>query len=76
MIMYMIELDISHEATEADVSQFAESHDCTYELIEEFGPAGGNPVYCFMSKSYDCLLELATQILQDHEHAVELIEVA
>ena len=39
--MFMIELDISHESTEADVSQFAESHDCTYQLVEEFGPAGG-----------------------------------
>jgi len=74
--MFFIELDISHEATEADVSQFAESHDCAYELIEEFGPAGGNPVYCFMSKSYDCLLELATEVLQDDQHAAELIEVA
>lgn len=74
MTMFLIELDISHEATEADVSQFAESHDCTYELIEEFGPAGGNPLYCFMSKRYDCLLELATEILQDSKLAAESIE--
>lgn len=71
--MYTIELDISHEATKAEVAEFAMTHNCEALLIEEFGPAGGNPVYQFMSNSYDCLLELATQILQDTSYAEELI---
>ena len=73
---FSIELDISHEATEADVSQFAESHNCSYELIEEFGPAGGNPLYQFTSNSYDALLELATEVLQDSSLAAEMLEIA
>lgn len=72
---FAVELDITHEASEADVSQFAEEHGCTYELIEANGPAGGNPLYCFMSKSYDCLLELTTQITDDSVLSSEMIMV-
>lgn len=75
MTMFSIELDITHEMTEADVSQFAEEYNCTYELIEEFGPAGGNPLYAFMSKSYDSLINLATEVFQDSTLAAESIEV-
>ena len=74
--MYTIELDISHEATKAEVAEFAMTHNCAALLIEEFGPAGENPLYQFFSNSYDSLLELATEILQDSSHAKELIEVA
>lgn len=73
--MFLIELDISHEMTEADVSQFAEEYNCTYELIQEFGPAGGNPLYAFMSKSYESLINLASEVLQDDQLAAERIEL-
>ena len=73
---YSIQLDISHEATKAEVAEFAFSHNCSVALIEEFGPAGGNPLYEFTSKSYDCLLELAMQILDDEDLCIEsMVEV-
>ena len=72
---YYVELDISHEASFEDVMQFAQEHMCEAELIEEFGPAGGNPLYKFKSSSYDCILELAMQILEDEEFASQQIGI-
>lgn len=47
---YQIELDISHECPQSVLQDFAETYSLTYELIEEFGPAGGNPLYLFKSE--------------------------
>lgn len=57
----MIEFDISHEATKAEVAEFATTHGCQASLITLDGPAGGNPLYRFTSKSFDMLLELTQQ---------------
>ena len=64
MVTYQIELDVSHEAEHSEVLQFATEHNCTADLIMEFGPAGGNPLYLFKSDSFDCLHELASGLLQ------------
>jgi hypothetical protein len=64
MTTYQIELDISHEATDELVEEFATSHGCTYELIQLEGPAGGNPVYLFKSDNFHNVHELASEILQ------------
>ncbi len=61
--MFNIELDISHEPTHSEVSQFAKDHGCTATLIQENGPAGGNPLYLFQSENFDYLDELASQVL-------------
>lgn len=61
--MFNIELDISHEPTHSEVSQFAKDHGCTATLIQENGPAGGNPLYLFQSEKFNHLDELVSQIL-------------
>jgi hypothetical protein len=61
--MFNIELDISHEPTHSEVSQFAKDHGCTATLLEANGPAGGNPLYLFQSEKFDYLDELVSQIL-------------
>lgn len=61
--MYHVQLDISHETPSDMVHQFATDHGCTATLIEEFGPAGGNPLYQFSSDKFDYLEELVDQIL-------------
>ena len=61
--MFNIELDISHEPTHSEVSQFAKDHGCTATLLEANGPAGGNPLYLFQSEKFNCLDELVSQIL-------------
>lgn len=64
--MYNIELDVSHEPTHSEVSQFAKDHGCTATLVQENGPAGGNPLYLFQSKKFDYLAELVSQLLGTH----------
>ena len=61
--MYNIQLDISHEPTHSEVSQFAKDHGCTATLVQENGPAGGNPIYLFQSEKFDYLDELVSQVL-------------
>lgn len=61
--MYVIELDISHEATSEMVHQFAKDHGCVAKLVLENGPAGGNPLYQFSSDKFDYLQELTEQLL-------------
>jgi hypothetical protein len=74
--MYIAELDISAEASQESVHQFATEHGCTAELIAEYGPAGGNPLYQFSSDSKDCLEELVSQVLGDidQEHMSATIQ--
>lgn len=60
-IMYSVEIDISHEASHLEVNNFAIEHGCHASLITLDGPAGGNPLYKFTSKSFDMLLELVQQ---------------
>lgn len=73
--MYIAELDISAEASQESVHQFATDHGCTALLIMENGPAGGNPLYQFSSNSQDCLEELVTQVLgdADYQHILDTI---
>lgn len=61
--MYSIELDVAHTATKSEVKLFAYQHGCRSKLLQNPGPAGGNPLYLFTSKSLDMLTELAQQIL-------------
>lgn len=61
--MYNIQLDISHEPTHQEVIQFATDHGCTATLLQQNGPAGGNPLYLFQSNKFDYLDELASQVL-------------
>ena len=61
--MFTIELDITYETPIEMVQQFATDHGCTVELLQEFGPAGGNPLYKFSSDKFDYLQELTEQIL-------------
>lgn len=74
-LTYMISLDISHELTEAEVTEFASP--CEATLVEEFGPAGGNPVYVFSSNNEDNLFALACEVLQteDHSWVESMIEI-
>ena len=60
---YFVQLDISHETPSEMVHQFATDHGCIATLIEEFGPAGGNPLYQFSSDKFDYLQELVEQIM-------------
>jgi|TARA_X000001316_G_C896197_1_gene16090 hypothetical protein len=48
-----IQLDVSSEASLADVQYYAREYNCTAELVTEFGPAGGNPVYEFFGRLED-----------------------
>jgi len=63
IIMYLAELDITHETPSDMVYQFAKDHGCVAKLILEYGPAGGNPLYQFSSDNYDYLEELVGQVL-------------
>jgi hypothetical protein len=73
--MYVAELDISAEASQESIHQFATEHGCTALLIMEYGPAGGNPLYQFSSDSQDCLEELVSQVLGDvdYQHILDAI---
>jgi hypothetical protein len=73
--MYVAELDISAEASQESIHQFATEHGCTALLIMEYGPAGGNPLYQFSSDSQDCLEELVSQVLGDidYQHIIDAI---
>lgn len=73
--MYVAELDISAEASQELIYQFATEHGCTAKLIIENGPAGGNPLYQFASNSKDCLEELVSQVLGDvdYQHIMDAI---
>jgi hypothetical protein len=73
--MYIAELDISAEASQESIHQFATEHGCTALLIMEYGPAGGNPLYQFSSDSQDCLEELVSQVLGDvdYQHILDTI---
>jgi hypothetical protein len=73
--MYVAELDISAEASQESIHQFATEHGCTALLIMEYGPAGGNPLYQFSSDSQDCLEELVSQVLGDinYQHILDVI---
>ena len=51
--MTTIQLDISHECTLEEVKEFADQFNCTFELVVEFGPGGGNPVYEFTGSLED-----------------------
>jgi hypothetical protein len=62
IMTFHIQLDISHETPSEMVQQFAIDHGCTATLIEEFGPAGGNPLYQFSSDKFDYLQELTEQV--------------
>lgn len=73
--MYVAELDISAEASQEMVHQFATDHGCTALLIAEYGPAGGNPLYQFSSDNKDYLEELVAQVLgdADYQHIIDTI---
>ena len=73
--MYVAELDISADASQESIHQFATEHGCTALLIMEYGPAGGNPLYQFSSDSQDCLEELVSQVLGDinYQHILDVI---
>ena len=71
--MFTAELDISYETSQADVLAFAAERNCGAFLIQEFGPGGGNPVYQFVSNSYQKLYDLVLEILEDEGLAAELI---
>ncbi len=73
--MYVAELDISADASQESIHQFATEHGCTALLIMEYGPAGGNPLYQFSSDSQDCLEELVSQVLGDvdYQHIIDTI---
>ena len=74
---YTIDLDISHETPSDVVHQFASEHGCTATLLEEFGPAGGNPLYRFSSDNQQHLWELADQIfgpgMWDEQEILEMM---
>lgn len=72
--MYMIELDVSHEASVEEINAFANTYKSVATLVDPEGPAGGNPVYSFTSYHYDELLELATEFLNDKQLAENAIE--
>ena len=74
--MYVTELDINYETPMEMVEQFAKDHGCFATLLEEYGPAGGNPLYQFSSDNKDYLEELIMQVMGnglDHEHLADLI---
>lgn len=73
--MYVAELDISAEASQELIHQFAKDHGCTALLIMENGPAGGNPLYQFSSDKKDYLEELVAQVLgdADYQHILDII---
>lgn len=45
--MASIELDISHEESALEISKACAKYGVLNELLEEHGPAGGNPLYRF-----------------------------
>jgi len=61
-MIYSVQLDVSHEVTHEEVVQFAAEHGCDCVLLEQNGPAGGNPLYKFISASEDMIQELADQL--------------
>lgn len=69
--MYTAELDISHEMPEVEVKAFAIEYSCEAELVEEFGPAGGNPVYKFSCEEYQPLSKLVAEVLWGNEDLVK-----
>lgn len=72
---YTIDLDISHEASLDMVNQFASDHGCTATLLEEFGPAGGNPLYRFTSDYQQHLWELANEVFGGMFDEQEILEM-
>lgn len=73
--MFVTELDVSHETNYLQVKLFAADHGCTAKLLQQNGPAGGNPLYQFSSDNYDYIEELVGQLLgyMDPEHIKDKI---
>jgi len=61
MKKFTVELDVSHEATVSEISQFAYDHGCYIASVIENGPAGGNPCYTFASESFSKIKSLVEE---------------
>ena len=62
--MYHKELDISHEVDQTSVKAFAQSYNCDCTLLQEYGPAGGNPLYLFSAQNKTDLDNLVNNIYE------------
>ena len=61
---YNIELDISSEPTHPRSNLTSQKVTAVQQLlVQQNGPAGGNPLYQFHSDNFDYLEELASQVL-------------
>lgn len=69
--MYIADLDITAETDFSEIKQFAEQHGCTVELLTEFGPGAGHPVYRFASDNIHFITELTEQLDYPAEEVIE-----
>ena len=59
--MYTTEHDIAYDSPKHEIYEIAEKHHCTVTLLQQYGPAGGNPLYRFSSHSLTNLQNLENE---------------
>jgi hypothetical protein len=69
-----LELDWAHDIDHARDTKFlAKKHNLEVKLLQEFGPAGGNPLYLFTG-SHRNLVNLIKDYTQENEDDMEMYE--
>ena len=43
--LFTIDLDVAHDCPRSEISKMASEFEVTFTLLQEHGPAGGNPLY-------------------------------
>lgn len=59
-MLFGVTIELSRHSTENQIRQFAREHGCTASIFN-----ADDNTYLFTSPSYDCLEELAMQVLDD-----------
>ncbi len=64
--MYAVTFEFNRHSTEDQIRQFAQEHGCMADLIDE-----EINMFLFTSESYDCIEELAIQVIdKDPSHLI------
>ena len=63
---FALEMDIAADCAIEELNAIADQYDVRFELIEEFGPAGGNPLYNIIGE-YDNVSSIALEIFANHD---------
>ena len=66
---YRIELDLSHEMTEQEMIDFGKKYNLSFKMIEEEGPAGGNPLVEYSTDDQFNIIKFLAEAYTDGSQA-------